>query len=333
MPMMAWPTVTSPNNSGLVVTAVAPPRGLGRWWVYQRERFPIFGHGPLIAAFSSGAVCFSAQLRARQTASGFSVAIASLVVAFLSSLLFFFQLRVSDEFKDVEDDTRWRPYRPVPRGLVTLRELGWLALGAGAVQFLLALWLSPRLIVPLLAVWAYMGLMTKEFWLKQWLRGRPLTVLWSHMLIMPFIDFYATACDWLVHGAGRAVGSGLAWFLAASYVNGVVVEIGRKIRAPADEEEGVETYSAVWGRRRAVLAWLGAIAATTLFATLAARDVGKTWPVLALLGTVAIIAAAEGVAMVRSPRPGRGKHLETLAGVWTIVMYLGVGVFPLLFKR
>jgi len=97
-----------------------------RWWVYQRERFPLVAHGPLILAFSFCAVSFSAHLRQgvwpRAGAAG---------VAFVSSLLFFLQLRIADEFKDREEDARFRPYRPVPRGLVRLRELGWLfALGA-----------------------------------------------------------------------------------------------------------------------------------------------------------------------------------------------------------
>ena len=80
---------------------VAPaPRGLARWVVYQRERFPVLGHGALIAAFSTGAVCFSAQLRAAGTGEAARPSAASLVVAFVSCLLFFFQLRVSDELKD-----------------------------------------------------------------------------------------------------------------------------------------------------------------------------------------------------------------------------------------
>ena len=53
-----------------------------------------------------------------------------LVVAFVTCFLFFLQLRIADEFKDFEEDTRYRPYRPVPRGLVTLRELGWIGGGA-----------------------------------------------------------------------------------------------------------------------------------------------------------------------------------------------------------
>ena len=34
-----------------------------RWWVYQRERFPILAHGPLIATMSFAAVGVSCLLR------------------------------------------------------------------------------------------------------------------------------------------------------------------------------------------------------------------------------------------------------------------------------
>lgn len=311
----------------------ARPRGLGRWVVYQRERFPLLAHGPLIAAFSSGAVCFSARLREQSGGAPGGPSAASLAVAFASCLLFFFQLRVSDEFKDFEEDSRHRPYRPVPRGLVTLRELGWAALAGMVAQLALALWLAPRLALLLVLVWGYMALMTVEFGLRGWLASRPVTVLWTHMLVMPLIDLYATACDWLAAGAGRAVGLGLVWFLLASFFNGMVVEVGRKIRAPEDEEAGVATYSALWGRARAVRAWLGVMVASALFAVLAARAVGAAAYVGALLAALAALAAVTGRAIVRAPRPGLGKRVELLSGVWTIALYGGVGILPLLLGR
>jgi 4-hydroxybenzoate polyprenyltransferase len=304
--------------------------GESRWIVYQRERFPILAHGALIAAFSSGAVCYSAQLRAARDGTAFSVRGGSLLVAFVSCLLFFFELRVSDEHKDFEDDLRWRPYRPVPRGLVTLRELTWVAAAGALVQLALALWLEPRLVAPLLAVWGFMGLMTIEFGVRAWLRRHPITVLWTHMLVLPLIDLYATACDWMPSGSGRVIGQGLAWFLIASFFNGIVVELGRKLRAPADEETGVETYSALYGLRRATLAWLGAMACTLLFATLAAREVGAAWIVGGLLGVIGLAAVVTARRLTTAPVAGAGKRAELLSGLWTIAMYLGVGVLPLL---
>src|SRR6266480_1250826 len=102
--------------------------GLGRWWVYQRERFPVVAHGVLIAAFSSSAVSYSALLRGQRPR------MASIAVAFVTCFLFFLQLRIADEFKDFEEDSRWRPYRPVPRGLIRLEELGVVFGMAAAIQ-------------------------------------------------------------------------------------------------------------------------------------------------------------------------------------------------------
>ena len=292
-----------------------------RWWVYQRERFPVLAHGALILAFSGSAVALSALLR-DDWPSGPAIA-----VAFASAFLFFFQLRVSDEFKDNDDDRRYRPYRPVPRGLVTLRELAQLSAAAALLQVLLALWLDPHLIAVLAVVWIYMTLMAREFYAPEWLKARPFTYLWSHMLIVPLIDLYATACDWLPEAA--APPAGLGWFLAASFFNGMVVEIGRKLRAPADEEPGVETYSAVWGRRKALVSLAVALVLAATSATLAGRAVGVQWQV-ATAGAVALAALlAFAPGFLRQPAPGSGKRFETLSGVWTLAMYLSVGILPL----
>ena len=169
---------------------------LNRWAVYQRERFPLASHVPLVAAFSASAVCFSSLLRGHYAAP----TAAALGVAFLTSLLFFLQLRIADEFKDFEEDSRFRPYRPVPRGLVTLRELAWLGAAAAGVQLALAFWLEPSLVWLLIATWLYLTLMTREFFVRRWLKKHPVVYMTSHMLILPLVDLYATACDWRVAG-------------------------------------------------------------------------------------------------------------------------------------
>ena len=129
-----------------------------RWWIYQKERFPLAAHAPLIAAFSACAVSFSSLLRDSALPSA-----ATYLVAFLVCLLMFLQLRIADEFKDAEDDARWRPYRAVPRGLVKLSELRVVFIGAALSQLVLALWLDPRLLWVLAIAWLYLGLMSVEF--------------------------------------------------------------------------------------------------------------------------------------------------------------------------
>jgi 4-hydroxybenzoate polyprenyltransferase len=326
---------------------------MNRWIVYQRERFPLAGHAPLVAAFSASAVCFSSAVRGR-------IALPSaraLLVAFLTSLLFFLQLRIADEFKDAEDDARFRPYRPVPRGLVTLKELASVGVGAAVVQLALALWLHPPLAWLLLPAWAYLALMTREFFVARWLKAHPVVYMTSHMLILPLVDLYATACDWRVAGLHRPP-DGLLWFLVVSYLNGLVIEIGRKTRAPFDEEEGVESYTLLWGVRGAIRAWLGAVGLTAVAAWQASIRIGTERATLVFL---TVLVGACAVAALRfvllalndrrraaTPAGGRsriaalsasvlfcgsgranGKSIELMSGVWTVLMYLGLGAAPL----
>lgn len=294
-----------------------------KWWTYQRERFPFVAHGALIASFSFCAVSLSRLLRGEPGWPAWP----SLLVAFVTCFTFFLQLRIADEFKDHEEDLRHRPYRPVQRGLVTLRELGVVFVIAGLLQFGLALWLKPSLIWLLGVTWLYLAAMSKEFFVADWLRKRHVLYMVSHMAIMPLVDLYATSTDWLVAGDNRPP-PGLGWFLAASYFNGIVIEIGRKIRSEADEEAGVETYSRLWGRGGATAAWCGAVVATaTLAAIVAWRLPARAWVIGALgLGVVGAIGIARG--FLAAPTAGRGKRIENMAGLWTIVLYLSLGLLP-----
>jgi 4-hydroxybenzoate polyprenyltransferase len=300
---------------------------LRRWWTYQRERFPVVAHGLLILAFSLSAIGYSSLLRGHSALPSLQVAL----TGFISCFLFFLLLRIADEFKDFEEDSNYRPYRPVPRGLVSLRELGGLAVIALVIQLALALWLSPLLVLPLLATWAYLALMSKEFFVPKWLKARPFMYLWTHMLILPFIDFYATACDWMSAGAVKP-SVGLVWFLLMSFFNGIVVEIGRKIRAPEAEETGVETYSALYGPKRASVMWLTALVITAIAALFAARTVGFFLPVLVM---VVILVGLSGMTIAHFSQEQTvktAKWFEKLSGIWTLCVYLFVGVVPLLWQ-
>lgn len=298
-----------------------------RWWVYQRERFPVFKHGLLIAVFSLSAVCYSSLLRGDASIPSPIVAI----VAFLTVFVFFLMLRIADEFKDFDEDSRYRPYRAVPRGLVTLRELGVVAAIGGAIQVGLCVWLNVALLVPLFVAWVYLALMCKEFFVGEWLKARPLAYMFSHMLIMPLIVFFATACDWLVAGETE-VPLGMAWFLAVSFFGGIVIEIGRKIRVPEDEEEGVDTYSRVWGPAAATIAWLAALALSGVFAWLAAREIEFLAPVAIVSGLLFVWAAVVSYRYGRTRDRSFAGHIENTSGFWILAVYLMLGVIPLLVR-
>lgn len=297
-----------------------------RWFIYQRERFPVLANGVLIAAFSSSAVSFSFLLRG---GAGFPSE-AALGVAFVTSFLLFLQLRIADEFKDFDEDSRYRPYRPVPRGLVKLRELAVLGAAGAVIQLGLGWWLAPGLLPLLFVTWAYLALMTQEFFVRDWIRERHITYLWTHMLIIPLTDFYATACDWRT--AQAAPPAGLFWFIAVSFFNGVTLEVGRKIRAPENEEVGVRTYSRLWGCRRATGIWAATLAMTAACAIAASARIGWFHFELVLLGLLGAVGGFVAWRFATKPEAGRAKWLEHFSGVWTLILYLSLGILPLLRK-
>ena len=296
---------------------------MNRWWIYQKERFPLLAHGPLIAAFSACAVSFSSLLRDAPVPDW-----RMFLTAFGVCLLMFLQLRIADEFKDAEEDARWRPYRPVPRGLVTLGELRMLFIIAAVVQTCLVVALDVRLLIVLGIAWSYLALMSVEFFCRDWLKKRPVIYLLTHMGIMPLVDFFGTACEWLPRGSSAP--SGLGWFLAASFFNGIVIEIGRKLRQPGDEEDGVETYSRLCGKSGGAAVWLLALLATGGCAAMAARVIGFEWPVVISLALVMALAVTVISLFLRSSLPG--KKIEVVAALWTLALYLMLGLVPLYFK-
>lgn len=299
---------------------------LSRYWVYQKERFPILKNGLLIAVFSSSAVSYSFLLRQGEL----TPHITSLIVAFVCIFIFFLQLRIADEFKDFADDALYRPYRPVPRGLVSLKELGWVGIIGVLIQLGLSLYLTPSLALILTGVLFYLGLMSQEFFIAKWLKSHPLIYMLSHMVIVPLINLYGTACDWLV--AGAALPNNILWFLLASFFNGMVIEIGRKIRATDDEEFGVETYSKLWGYKKAVAVWLLVLAFTAFSALFAAFQVNFATPVGCLLGVLFTFGLSIGLFFIQKPTTKAANLIETMSGLWTLFVYLGLGILPLLWR-
>lgn len=305
--------------------SVPPASLLARLWTYQAERFPLLKNGLLIVIFASSGVTLSAVLAHRALPDP-----AAYVCAALVAFGLFFQLRVADEVKDADEDRRFRPERPVPRGLVSLRVLVSLALTIALLQALAAAIYAPRLLGLLLVVWAWMGLMAVEFFVPAWLRARPLAYLVSHMLVMPLIDLWITGVEWLPRAGVPPFG--LLPALLLSFANGCVLEIGRKTWAPESERPGVETYSSLWGPGTAARCWLGTLTAAGILVWLTGASAGAAWPMAAVAIIAFALASSGARSFIARPTIAAQHRLDTSAGLWVLTSYATLGLVPLLMR-
>lgn len=296
---------------------------LRRLWIYQSERIPLAKTAILLAIFSAASINVSAFL-AHRDLPGWP----AYLTAFLVSLVIFIQLRACDEYKDRADDQRYRPERPIPRGLVTLRLILGIGFGLVPLAVLVAWAYHPPLLILLALVWLWMGLMTVEFFVPDWLKARPVLYLVSHMAIMPLLDLFVTGAEWLRAETGPA--PGLALFLILSFANGCVLEIGRKIWTPKNEREGVDTYSQLWSVPRAITVWIATTGASFLLLLAVGFSTGHPLatglPGLCML----IIVWRSAIAMRSAPSDRHQARLDTMSGLWVFVCYAAAGFAPLL---
>lgn len=244
------------------------------------------------------------------------------VAGFLGSLLFIIRLRLYDDVKDADTDRVDNPTRPIPRGLVTVRELD--------VTALIVLVVEGALIASVgsLTFWAWAiaagwsVLMRVEFFVPAWLDRHPATYAISHMVVMGLIYGALLAIGIDARGGAATVGALLgssttiAAMLAATSI-GIGFEWGRKF----------ERYHAPHGELGWSL-WLlwpsvGAIAFTTLI-----RHDYPTWSLLALI--VVTLATIIGHALVMGQRDRSGavptgplrEAVEAAPGAAGLLVYL-----------
>ena len=260
---------------------------------------------------------------------------------FIIIFMFFFQLRITDEFKDYEEDLKYRPYRPVQRGIISLKALGKIGISTVIIQIILAHVINPKLIYFMLLVWIYMFLMTKEFFIKNWLTERILIYALSHVVIMIFITLvivkgtgYILESHFLetlylsVEKYGKNIFIGLIPLFALNYLNGIVLEIGRKTRRADEEEYGVQTYSKLWGKKKA------AVILSLLFAVeyfLVILGLSYTYEKYFLFsGLVLLIILIISIYfMIKFLKKDlSGKIVESVSGLWIVFSSMGLGLLP-----
>ena len=264
-----------------------------------------------------------------------------LLPLFIIIFMFFFQLRITDEFKDYEEDLKYRSYRPVQRGVISLKTLRKIGIATVIVQIILAHIINPKLIYFMLLVWIYMFLMTKEFFIKNWLTEKILIYALSHVVIMIFItlvivkgtgyilqDHFSETLYLLLEKYQKNIFIGLIPLFALNYLNGIVLEIGRKTRRADEEEHGVQTYSKLWGRKKAVIILSLLFIIEYLLVILGLTHTYKEYFFFGELTLLVILIVSIYFMVKFLKKDLSGKIVETVSGLWIIFSSMSLGLLP-----
>ena len=311
--------------------------------IYLNERFPLGKNSFFVLIFTLSGYIYTSLLCNSKImylfTNGVKIGIFQykIIALFIIIFMFFFQLRITDEFKDYEEDLKYRAYRPVQRGIISLKTLGKIGIATVIIQIMLAHVIAPEIIYFMIFVWIYMFLMAKEFFIKKWLTKRILIYALSHVIIMVFITlviveatqyivpkniFDVFILQWYRHNIDFA----LIPLFTLNYLNGIVLEIGRKTRRADEEEHGVQTYSKLWGRKKAVIILSLLFVIEYLLVILGLTHTYKEYFFFGGLTLLVILIVSIYFMVKFLKKDLSGKIVETVSGLWIIFSSICMGL-------
>lgn len=214
------------------------------WIQFVRERFDPLSHFLLIALFVAVHGFFCADKTVE-------VETSHLIILFFATVIFFFNLRLYDEVKDYETDKQINPTRPLPRGLITHKQL-YRAVVLSIISFLsLCFLLGLNSLLAGVITIAYSLLMYKEFFIGDVLRPKLTTYAMTHTLVTILLSLT------LIVGFKGIALTDITLrqlsFALSSWCFFNIFEFGRKTFSTEEERENVDTYSSLFGKSGACL--------------------------------------------------------------------------------
>lgn len=306
------------------MTAAAPPQPVSRTdpyvtrlRAYMRERFPLFGHVLLIISYYSSNQFLAKVLTNPDEPMQYT---ARSLLGALTLLFFFFHLRVFDEHKDFDEDSRFHPQRVLQRGVITLGDLRVLAVLCIVAELGLAATAGAGALTGLAIAFGFSLLMLKEFFAAEWLKRHFLVYATSHMLLMPLLSLMVFS-----FATGRMPWQAPGIFWVYAFVGFFVtfnVEVSRKIRAPEDEIAGLDSYSKIFGTYGAAWLVLGLRVIDTTLVSIVGYAIGvSAWFYLAVV-VLLLVTLGTFVRFRTNTNARSAKALERNAGLYLIAFDL-----------
>lgn len=212
-----------------------------RLLAYTNERFPLVPILLFVFLLTSG----YSNLFASWLNQTFSWQEPKLWITMGTVFLFMLQLRMADEIKDFDKDSKAFPERILSQGIISLGLVKGILYSTILVELLLsvAMGTSHLMVMIVMQIWA--NLMAKEFFCKEFIDPKVALNLFLHQLILvPLAIFSALPFITLEQ---LQTAQGLAPVLTFSVLIYTVYEMARKTWSPDRENDNADSYTRFWG--------------------------------------------------------------------------------------
>jgi 4-hydroxybenzoate polyprenyltransferase len=229
---------------------------LSRFNEYQKERFPF-----AVLTFTTLSVVLSSAAVAVTTDIPLSSLKIQIIIGTLTCLLFMFNIRVFDDFKDKSFDNQFHKKRPVQRGLISLKELNIINLISIAIQVILNLFMSINAFIYWILAMCYSLIAKKEFFIKKYIRKTFILYNFLNLMQMFFLQIYLYA---LIEPNFSFKDPLLFIHFIFVLSNAVILEVARKMKSKREESKGMDTYSGRYGVKKSAFIYSGSYLVTYL---------------------------------------------------------------------
>ncbi|MCM4156008.1 UbiA family prenyltransferase [Gramella sp. AN32] len=284
-------------------------------FAYFKERFPVIN----MALF---AILFFTVRSAASffTSTGQEEELWWLILGVVAVISFFFRLRVFDEIKDYDIDSKNHPQRILQTGRVKKKQLIAIAMAGTLIEIAWSLISGFPVVICWIAAVGYSLLMRYEFFVGKFLNKYLLLYAVTHMLVMPLIIL------WVYSAFHPQLEVLFPFYILAalSLFSGFSFEIARKLHSPKAEKPGVDSYSKSVGYMGAIALLLLILLSGVLVQVYLLYQINsRSWAYF-LIGAIFIVALLFYLKNIYKPSEKNLRQAEKIVSLFMLASYVSI---------
>jgi len=212
---------------------------LYRFNIYQKERFPL-----AVLVFTTMAVLLSSAAILY-----YEVTLIQIVLVYLATLAYLFNIRVMDEGRDFKHDNEYHKSRPIQQGIISIEELKKINILGLIIFIAVATVYGLSSVIIAVIILSYTFIASKDFFLGDKIRKKFFFYNAINMIQMVLLQLFIYAVF------TRSLDVNYAMWLHLFFVifNSIIMEVVRKIKIKSEESAGYDTYSSRIGFNRSLV--------------------------------------------------------------------------------